>query len=127
VFQMNCRPFDVSAVEEMQLVRIVQETLTNVRKHAKAQTVRVLLTREGSGEYVLLVEDDGVGFSIPAPRQGSERRSARPGEHIGLSILEERARRIGAQLRMGLRQLARAPGAKRVEIWPALQPADGAA
>ncbi len=98
VFQMNCRPFDVSAVEEMQLVRIVQETLTNVRKHAKAQTVRVLLTREGSGEYVLLVEDDGVGFSIPAPRQGSERRSARPGEHIGLSILEERARRIGARL-----------------------------
>jgi glycosyl transferase family 25 len=39
----------------------------------------------------------------------------------------QRARRIGAQLRMGLRQLARAPGAKRVEIWPALQPADGAA
>jgi two-component system nitrate/nitrite sensor histidine kinase NarX len=98
VFQMNCRPFEVSAVEEMQLVRIVQETLTNVRKHARAQTVRVLLTREASGEYVLLVEDDGIGFSMPAPRRGAERRSARPGEHIGLSILEERARRIGAQL-----------------------------
>jgi hypothetical protein len=44
-------------------MRIVQETLTNVRKHAQAQTVRVLLTREPGGEYVLLVEDDGVGFS----------------------------------------------------------------
>jgi two-component system nitrate/nitrite sensor histidine kinase NarX len=95
VFQMNCRPVDVSPVEEMQLVRIVQETLTNVRKHAEAQTVRVLLTREPSGEYVLLVEDDGVGFRQPAVERG---RGGRPGEHIGLSILEERARRIGARL-----------------------------
>ncbi|MGB5831801.1 MAG: ATP-binding protein [Thiohalocapsa sp.] len=91
VFQMNCRPFEAAPVEEMQLVRIVQETLTNVRKHAEAQTVRVLLTRESGGEYVLLVEDDGVGFSTP-------QRAGRPGEHIGLSILEERARRIGARL-----------------------------
>lgn len=91
VFQINCRPFDASPVEEMQLVRIVQETLTNIRKHARAQTVRVLLTRQPGGEYVLLVEDDGVGFSAP-------RRGGRPGEHIGLSILEERARRIGARL-----------------------------
>jgi two-component system nitrate/nitrite sensor histidine kinase NarX len=91
VSQMHCRPFEVTPVEEMQLVRIVQETLTNVRKHAKAQTVRVLLTREHNGDYVLLVEDDGVGFSAP-------RKGGRPGEHIGLSILEERARRIGARL-----------------------------
>jgi two-component system nitrate/nitrite sensor histidine kinase NarX len=91
VFQMGCRPFDLSAAEELQIMRIVQETLTNVRKHAQAQTVRVLLTRESTGEYVLLIEDDGVGFSTP-------RRSGHPGEHIGLSILEERARRIGAAL-----------------------------
>lgn len=91
VFQMSCRPFDLSAAEELQIMRIVQETLTNVRKHAQAQTVRVLLTREQSGEYVVLIEDDGVGFSTP-------RRSGSPGEHIGLSILEERARRIGANL-----------------------------
>jgi two-component system nitrate/nitrite sensor histidine kinase NarX len=91
VFQMGCRPFDLSAAEELQIMRIVQETLTNVRKHAQAQTVRVLLTREQTGEYVLLIEDDGVGFSTP-------RRSGHPGEHIGLSILEERARRINAAL-----------------------------
>jgi two-component system nitrate/nitrite sensor histidine kinase NarX len=91
VFQLSCRPFDLTAAEEMQVVRIVQEALTNVRKHAEAQTVRVLLTREPDGEHVLLIEDDGVGFSTP-------RRSGRPGEHIGLSILEERARRIGAGL-----------------------------
>ncbi|TVQ87712.1 MAG: GAF domain-containing protein [Chromatiaceae bacterium] len=94
VFQMNCRPFDLVAATELQVLRIVQETLANVRKHARAQTVRVLLTREGHGQYVLLVEDDGIGFSPPAGRGG------RPGEHIGLSILEERARRIGASLRI---------------------------
>jgi two-component system nitrate/nitrite sensor histidine kinase NarX len=92
VLQLNCRPFEVTPTEEMQLVRIVQETLTNVRKHADAQTVRVLLTREQDGNYVLLVEDDGVGFSARRKAAG------RPGEHIGLSILEERARRIGARL-----------------------------
>ncbi len=92
VLQLNCRPFEVTPTEEMQLVRIVQETLTNVRKHADAQTVRVLLTREQNGDYVLLVEDDGVGFSARRKAAG------RPGEHIGLSILEERARRIGAHL-----------------------------
>jgi len=92
VLQVNARPLEVAPMEEMQLVRIVQESLTNVRKHAQAQTVRVLLTREQNGEYVLLVEDDGRGFT--APRQAA----GRPGEHIGLSILEERARRIGARL-----------------------------
>jgi two-component system nitrate/nitrite sensor histidine kinase NarX len=90
VAQIHCRPFEVAPVEELQLIRIVQETLTNVRKHAEAETVRMLLSRAENGEYTLLIEDDGVGFS--ARRQAE----ARPGEHIGLSILEERARRIGA-------------------------------
>ncbi|KAA6184322.1 GAF domain-containing protein [Thiohalocapsa marina] len=119
VFQLNCRPFEVSAVEEMQLVRIVQETLANVRKHARAQTVRVLLTREPDGTYVLLVEDDGVGFRAPEPRVGGGRRSGNPGEHIGLSILQERARRIGARL-----EVESEPGeGTRVEV--SFEPARG--
>ena len=39
------------------------------------------------------MEDDGVGFDDGA-KQG------RPGEHIGLSIMEERARRLGGNLRV---------------------------
>ncbi|AGA91073.1 signal transduction histidine kinase, nitrate/nitrite-specific [Thioflavicoccus mobilis 8321] len=92
-FQDNCRPFELTATEELQILRIVQEALANIRKHAKALTVRVLLTREASGTYVILVEDDGIGFNAP-------RLAARPGEQIGLSIMEERARRIGAELRI---------------------------
>jgi two-component system nitrate/nitrite sensor histidine kinase NarX len=116
VFQMRCRSLDLSAAEEMQVMRIVQETLTNVRKHAEARTVRVLLTRGDDGAYVLLIEDDGIGFRPPSPEQA---RGGRPGEHIGLSILQERARRIGARLQIesepgeGTRvQLAFSPAAR---------------
>jgi len=93
LFQNDTRPFELSATEELQLLRIAQEALANIRKHAQAHTVRVLLTREAGGRYVLLIEDDGVGFSLPDAQSAL-------GERIGLSILEERARRIGAELRI---------------------------
>lgn len=92
-FQNECRQTHLSAVAEMQLLRVVQEALTNIRKHARAHTVRVLLTCRPAGALALLVEDDGVGFRTPA-------LAGRPGERIGLSIMQERARRVGAELRV---------------------------
>lgn len=92
-FQCGCRQVNMGASEEMQLLRVVQESLANIRKHAKAHTVRVLLTCSPEGEYRLLVEDDGVGFDNVRPH-------GNPGEHIGLSIMEERARRVGAELKI---------------------------
>lgn len=89
--QRDCRQIQLSANKEMQLIRIVQEALTNIRKHANAQTVRVLLRCRAPGQYLLLVEDDGAGFENPVTE-------GHPGEHIGLSIMEERARRLGADL-----------------------------
>jgi len=90
--QNNCRPFELPASTELQVTRIAQEALTNIRKHSGAHTVRVLLTCAG-GNHVLLVEDDGVGF-------GASEKTGSTGERIGLSIMEERARRIGADLRI---------------------------
>ena len=75
------------------MLRIVQESLANIRKHAHAKNVRILLTCDLEGEYLLLVEDDGVGFVETKP-VGS------PGEHIGLSIMGERAKRLGGSLRI---------------------------
>ena len=92
-FQKRCRNITLGASEEMQILRIVQECLVNIRKHAKAHTVRVLLTCSNEGQYELLVEDDGVGFDNSRP-------DGKPGEHIGLSIMDERARRLGATLRI---------------------------
>jgi two-component system nitrate/nitrite sensor histidine kinase NarX len=92
--QRECRQVTLGSSEEMQLLRIVQECLANIRKHAQANNVRVLLKCTPNGEYMLLVEDDGVGFEFEAVMP-----EGNPGEHIGLSIMEERARRLGASIR----------------------------
>lgn len=93
LFQNQCREPDLSSAEEMQMLRVAQECLANIRKHAQAHTVRVMLGCGANGTYSLLVEDDGVGFE-DSVKEGN------PGEHIGLSIMEERARRLGGQLRI---------------------------
>lgn len=93
LFQNECREPHLGSTEEMQILRIAQEALVNIRKHAQAHTVRVLLSCHATGGCSLLVEDDGVGFEDEAKR-------GRPGEHIGLSIMEERARRLGGTLRI---------------------------
>jgi two-component system nitrate/nitrite sensor histidine kinase NarX len=76
---------------EIQVLRFVQEALANVRKHSQAQTVRVMLKSDPEGNYRVLVEDDGIGLRKPA-------FSGHPGEHIGQSIMQERARRLGGDL-----------------------------
>jgi signal transduction histidine kinase len=73
---------------ETAIYRLVQETLTNVVKHARARTVRVLV---GSGEdgVVVEVQDDGVGFDTIAPTGG-----------FGLAGVRERVYLAGGKLRL---------------------------
>lgn len=99
--QVNCWHDYLSLHEETQILRVVQESLANIRKHAAAHTVRVLLHCQPPGNYLLLVEDDGVGFQYT----GNDNNSNSPalsayGEHLGLAIMAERASRIGATLRI---------------------------
>jgi signal transduction histidine kinase len=75
---------------ELQLVRIVQEALTNVRKHAKASHARVELRRDGH-DLVTTIIDDGLGFSAAA-------RSRSQFPQFGLSTMRERAESIGGTL-----------------------------
>lgn len=91
LFQLECAHPDLPAGMEMQVIRILQETLSNIRRHAQARAVRILLRCDDKGSYYLMVEDDGVG--IRTSDIGS-----RPGEHLGLQILQERARRLGGAL-----------------------------
>lgn len=72
---------------ELQLVRIIQESLTNVRKHARAKKV-VVEVRRTNGRLLLLIADDGVGFE-----KGARSRSVFP--RFGLSTMQERAESIG--------------------------------
>lgn len=75
---------------QRQVIRIVQEALANVRKHADARILRLLLRVSEQGEYYLLIEDDGHGFE--------GRVKGRAGDHVGLKVMRERAEHINAKL-----------------------------
>lgn len=78
---------DLSPEHVLQAMHIVQESLSNVRKHAKASCVDVELSCDG--ECSLYICDNGTGFDA-ANDAGDT--------HVGLSIMRERAHRIGAEL-----------------------------
>lgn len=78
---------DLPPEHVLQAMHIVQESLSNVRKHAKASRVDVELVC--GGECRLCINDDGIGFDA-AHDAGDT--------HVGLSIMRERAHRIGAEL-----------------------------
>lgn len=73
---------------EIQLLRIIQEALANIRKHAGARCATVQLTRLDDAVR-LVVEDDGVGFD-------RERVSQDGWPRFGLQTMQERAASIGA-------------------------------
>lgn len=79
------------------LYRIVQETLTNITKHAQASRVRISLKREPAGIRLRIV-DDGVGIA--------EGGLAKPKSH-GVVGMRERMRQIGGRFNIG-----RGPGGK---------------
>jgi signal transduction histidine kinase len=66
------------------VVQVARETLSNVGRHADAQTCRLSLYREGD-RAVLEVDDDGVGFDPESAPRGD-----------GLSNIERRATDLGA-------------------------------
>ena len=68
------------------LYHVVQESLTNVRKHAQAATVTTLLEQE-NGTFRLTISDDGVGFDQTQPTAGQ-----------GLGNMRERVGALGGRL-----------------------------
>ena len=72
------------------LYRVALEALTNVRKHARASSVDVVLERRGAGVAVR-VRDDGHGFEVPSPDAANGRG------HIGLLSMRERAEAAGGR------------------------------
>jgi signal transduction histidine kinase len=72
---------------ETALYRVVQESLTNIVKHAKARNVSVSLARRGSA-VAAVIEDDGAGF---------DQRTTRP-EGIGLLGMRERLALLDGRL-----------------------------
>jgi PAS domain S-box-containing protein len=90
------------------LYRIVQEAVTNVRKHAKATAVTVSLDQRDDGTLVRVV-DDGRGF---AGENGEDGAASRPG-HLGLTAMREQAEMVRGRFQVRSR-----PGAgTTIEVW----------
>lgn len=98
--RLNESPHRLSASVEVELLRIVQEAVTNARKHAHARNLWVSCDIEPPHARVL-IEDDGRGLT-------GEGRS----DSFGLSVMRERAERIRATLEVR----PRADGGTRVEV-----------
>uniref|UniRef100_UPI0035AE32B4 type IV pili methyl-accepting chemotaxis transducer N-terminal domain-containing protein n=1 Tax=Hylemonella sp. TaxID=2066020 RepID=UPI0035AE32B4 len=75
---------------QVQVLHIVQEALSNIRKHARAS--RVWLDVQQQPAWRFEVRDDGAGFDPEAPGVDDS--------HVGLRIMRERAERIGAQVEL---------------------------
>jgi signal transduction histidine kinase len=80
----------IPPVVEVQFLRIVQEALANVRKHAHASQVEVVVT-ESEDAIEARISDDGDGFDPAALQPGAFPR-------FGLATMRERAEGIGGTL-----------------------------
>lgn len=80
----------LASLAEVQLVCILQEALTNVRKHARANHVGVTISKDSQKdieEIHMLVRDDGVGFTLAGSKH-----------NFGLQTMRERAESVGGSL-----------------------------
>ncbi len=86
-------PERLGDTQQTAVLRIVQEALQNVRRHADAHHVRISTRADGDtdGEWVLEIIDDGRGFDPGVVREGANRS-------FGLRFMRERAELIGARL-----------------------------
>ncbi len=89
---------------EAQLLRIVQEALTNVRKHAGVTAAHVSLALEPR-QAEIVIADEGVGFSIADFGLTISDRGFPISNHFGLAIMAERAQAVGGSV-----EVTSAPG-----------------
>lgn len=108
----SLRQPDIDALAELQVLRIIQEALSNVRKHAQASEVTVTVS-QNAHEVLVTVEDNGVGFAV-----GEQSASEFP--RFGLSTMRERAEAVKGELLVestpgsGTRLTVRVPRASRI-------------
>ena len=92
------RPFpELSPVAELQVFRISQEALTNIRRHAQATEIEIRLACDKDG-IDLLIKDNGHGFTL-------DNLDNKPANYHGLNIIKERAEMLG-----GVLSVSTAPG-----------------
>lgn len=98
---------EINPEQAAQLLRIIQEALVNVRKHAEANKVRITCQPAGA-QVCVIIEDNGRGFALDQI-PGADK------QHFGLQIMRERAESVGGGLELdsqpghGTRVIVRMP------------------
>lgn len=81
---------NLTANEQVDLLQITREALSNINRHANAQHANVTLTQNQQGYVTLRVQDDGVGLSHNFDHR----------QHHGLKIMQERSHNLGGDFRI---------------------------
>jgi two-component system nitrate/nitrite sensor histidine kinase NarX len=81
--------------QEIHMVQIVREALSNIVRHAHAHHARVTLNSNMEGEVEITIEDDGIG--MPDVNQLEH--------HYGMAIMRERTQGLGGSLHVGTSEL----------------------
>lgn len=81
---------DLEGETGIQVIRIIQESLTNVRKHSKSNCAAILIMRNDN-QVEISIHDHGCGFNLVDVMDQSD-------QHIGLQVMQERAESIGGRL-----------------------------
>lgn len=80
----------LEATVEAQLLRVIQEAMTNARKHARARCIQVMIQLDGNRVRVI-IQDDGMGFD-------PDLLATAEGQKYGLGFMRERAEEVGGSV-----------------------------
>lgn len=85
--ELNSSVEEISTYRKTQLYRILQESINNTLKHAKAKSVKITIEKVGK-EFKCIYRDNGVGFDWNTAKNGG----------IGMMTINERAKKMDAKL-----------------------------
>ncbi|ARJ42831.1 two-component system sensor histidine kinase NarQ [Pantoea alhagi] len=80
----------LTAQQQVHVLQIVREGVLNAIRHANARQIKVSCDTQENGEYQIVISDDGCGLSTVEE----------PAGHYGLTIMHERAQRLGGSLQL---------------------------
>ena len=83
----------LSPQQQLQAVFILQEALSNIRKHAHAKHAFIHINNSNHGDFIMRIRDDGVGLDADA-------MASKRARHVGTAIMLERAQLIHAELQL---------------------------
>ena len=93
---------DLASSQEIHVLQVIREALSNIERHAHARDVAIALERRENGRVFVTIEDDGTGIDRIAPRS----------DHYGIAIMRDRAQSLNGELTVA----PRTDGGTRVEL-----------